>query len=129
MEKNRNLNNVSKQIVFILIFAVIGISAIAQTQSVTATDPLLIPYRQGNKWGFCTKDKKMVIPCENEYEVAWNFSDGMALVKSNDKWGYIDKTGKQVIPCVYENANKFHKGVALVKLNGKCRQTKTQKRF
>ena len=111
MGKNKNLNSMSKQIVFILIFAFIGISAIAQTQSATAADPLLIPYRQGDKWGHCTKDKKVVIPCK--YELTWNFSDGMALVMSNGKWGYIDKTGKLVVPCVYDNANKFSKGVAL----------------
>jgi len=27
------------------------------------TEPQLIPYRKGDKWGFCTPDKKVVIDC------------------------------------------------------------------
>jgi hypothetical protein len=31
----------------------------------------LIPYRKGDKWGFCTRDKKIVIT--PEYDNAWKF--------------------------------------------------------
>ena len=120
MKKNKNLNSVSRQIVFILIFAFIGISAIAQKQSAIVTDPLLIPYRQGDKWGLCTKDKNIVIPCE--YDVTWNFSEGLALVMLNSKWGYIDKTGKQVVSCLYDDVWISSDGLIEVSIYGKSRE-------
>ena len=47
----------------------------------------LIPYRKGDKWGFCTPDKKMVV--QPKYDVAWSFSKGLARVKLNGKYFYI----------------------------------------
>jgi len=56
----------------------------------------LIPYRKGDKWGFCTPDKKTVIT--PKYDGAWTFSEGFARVKLNGKWGFIDKTVKVIVP-------------------------------
>jgi len=49
----------------------------------------LIPYRKGDKWGFCTPDKKVVI--QPKYDDAWSFSEGFARVELKGKWGFIDK--------------------------------------
>ena len=39
-------------------------NAISITNKLLAlVEPQLIPYRKGNKWGFCTLDKKIVIDC------------------------------------------------------------------
>lgn len=46
-------------------------------------DVQLIPYRKGDKWGYCTPDKKIVIPCE--YDDAWKFHKGLAMVKKDGK--------------------------------------------
>ena len=45
----------------------------------------LIPYRKGDKWGFCTPDKKIVI--SPKYDGAWEFTEGFAWVELNGKWG------------------------------------------
>lgn len=82
----------------------------------------LIPYRSGELWGYCTPDKKIVIPPKYEH-VLW-FSEGLAAVAYgcyNDcydvydgKWGYIDTKGNEVLPARYENAFPFYKGLAWV---------------
>ena len=38
----------------------------------------LIPYRKGDKWGFCTPDKKIVIT--PKYDGAGGFIEGLAWV-------------------------------------------------
>ena len=53
----------------------------------------LIPYRKGDKWGFCTPDKKMVV--QPKYDEAWRFSEGLAWVKLNGKVCFIERTAKQ----------------------------------
>lgn len=35
----------------------------ATNKLLAAADPILIPYRKKDKWGFCTPDKKIVIDC------------------------------------------------------------------
>ena len=47
----------------------------------------LIPYRKGDKWGFCTPDKKVVIP--PKYDDAYDFHEGLAEVVLNKKEFYI----------------------------------------
>jgi len=79
--------------------------------------PELIPYRKGNEWGFCDRNKKIVIPIK--YDDVGSFSEGLARVELNGKWGYIDKEGKEVIPIKYDWARSFSEGLACVKLNGK----------
>lgn len=69
-------------------------------------------------WGFVDKTDKTVIPFQ--YQMAFSFSEGLALVKKNGKFGFIDKTGKEVIPCKYDKGNKpFKEGLTTVKLDGK----------
>lgn len=34
--------------------------------------PDLIPYRKGDKWGFCNRKKEIVIECVYD-EIGWNF--------------------------------------------------------
>jgi len=67
----------------------------------------LIPYRKGDKWGFCTPDKKIVIT--PKYDDAGGFIEGLAKVYLDGKCGFIDKTGKEIIPPKYDDAEDFHK--------------------
>ena len=55
-------------------------------------EPLLIPYRKGNKWGFCREDKTIVIECI--YYSVKRFSENFAVVNKNGKYGFIDKNGE-----------------------------------
>ncbi len=92
---------IKKLIVALLLIG--SIDAMAQT-----IDMSLIPYRKGDKWGYATVDKEIVIrPQFNE--AGW-FSEGMAAVKIGKKFGYINRTGKVVIPARYTVAKSFRKG-------------------
>jgi hypothetical protein len=82
-----------------------GIERVGSQLSVTnkllqEIDPVLIPYRKGNKWGFCTPDKKIVIDCI--YDETTPFVDGLALVRKGSYNGYIDKSGNAIIPIVFK---------------------------
>jgi hypothetical protein len=68
----------------------------------------LIPYRQGNLWGYARPDRSIVIP--PVYDDAKLFFAGYAAVSKNGKYGYIDRTGKLVIPIKYYEAKPFRYG-------------------
>lgn len=60
------------------------------------------------------------IPPIYKYIDVGNFVDGLAYVKDvTEKFGYIDKTGEEVIPCIYDKAENFSGGLAVVTLNDK----------
>ncbi len=80
----------------------ITIPAIAQT------DVSLIPYRSGDKWGYSTASKQVII--EPAFAEAGWFSEGYAAVKIGNRYGYINKTGKLVIPAKFTVAKPFRKG-------------------
>ena len=71
-----------------------------------------------DKCGFVDLLGREVIPCK--YDLAWEFSEGLAKVRLNGKYGFIDKTGKEVVPCIYDETNvEFCEGLVGVQLNGK----------
>jgi len=104
-----------KKIVFLI--SIMGLLWASCQQNQELIPYQLIPYRKGDKWGFCTPDKKMVV--QPKYDDAWSFSEGLAWVKLNGKWGFIDTTGKEIVTPKYDDASSFHEGLAGVKLNGK----------
>ena len=56
------------------------------------------------------------------YDSARGFSDGLAVVSTkhaNNKYGYIDKSGKMAIKGLFETANDFYYGGAVVGNLGK----------
>jgi len=71
-------------------------------------DMSLIPYRQGDLWGYASADKSIVI--KPEYEDAHRFYEGFAAVKKGGKYGYINKEGKVVIPFKFFSAKAFQFG-------------------
>jgi hypothetical protein len=77
----------------------------------------LIPYRKGDKWGYCDWNKKIVIPIQ--YDGAGLFSDGLALVYIKGKFGFIDTKGNMVIPAAYDQTYGFSEGLAQVEVNDK----------
>jgi len=71
-------------------------------------DVSLIPYRQGDLWGYSSPDKKIIIkPAYNEAH--W-FVGGLAVVKKGAKYGYINKAGTIVIPVKFYSAKPFRFG-------------------
>jgi len=77
----------------------------------------LIPYRAGDKWGYCDWNKKLVI--KPTYEIADCFREDLARVLLNKKWGFIDRKGRMVIEPIYDDAYGFTEGLAAVELNDK----------
>ena len=73
--------------------------------------------KKGEQYGFSDVSNKVVIT--PAYSQVYNFSEGLCAVKNADgKWGYIDTEGREVIPCIYDVANDFSCGLALVKTDG-----------
>ena len=52
-----------------------------------------------------------------KYDLAWDFSDGLARVWKDGKFGFIDTSGREVVPCKYDYAWDFHEGMARVELD------------
>ncbi len=84
------------------------IFAFVANLSAQQIDYTLVPYRSGDKWGYASPDKNVVIAPKYD-EVGW-FSEGLAAVKAGSKWGYINKAGQLVIPAKYTVAKSFRKG-------------------
>lgn len=79
-------------------------STIAITDKLLALHkPLLIPFRKGDKWGYCTPDKELIIDCI--YDIARRFYEGLAHVNLNGEHGYIDMKGK--------STNEFEASITL----------------
>lgn len=71
-------------------------------------DLSLIPYRQGNLWGYANPDRSIAI--RPAYSEANWFVSGYAVVKKGLKYGYINRAGKLVIPFKFYSAKPFRYG-------------------
>lgn len=89
--------------ILLVFLSFITLSSFAQQM-----DMSLIPYRSGDKWGYATADKNIVIT-PRYAEAAW-FSEGYAAVKMGTRYGYINTQGKMVIPAKFTVAKPFRKG-------------------
>jgi KWG Leptospira. len=79
----------------------------------------LIPYRKGDKWGFSTEDKKIVVP--PKYDKVWPFyqDENVTLVILKGKYGMIDRKGNVVVKPVYDEIKWFSESFLMVKLKDK----------
>ena len=80
-------------------------------------DGLACVYKNG-KYGYIDKKGNVVVPYK--YDIAYPFSEGMAVVAkkvASDvfRYGYIDTSGNEVIKCEYREAHSFSEGYASVK--------------
>ncbi len=71
-------------------------------------DMSLIPYRQGDLWGYASPDKRIVI--KPAYAEAHWFVAGYAVVKKGSMYGYINAAGNVVIPFKFFSAKPFRYG-------------------
>lgn len=94
--------------------------ALAFCSCTSDTDSVkLFPIKSGDKWGYVDKTGKYII--NSQFDDAFNFSEGLALFKSNDgKYGFSGEDGKYVINPIYKDATSFSEGLACVVMeNGK----------
>lgn len=52
---------------------------------------LLIPYRKGDKQGYCDRNKNITIRAI--YCEVFRFDNGLARVRRHDQFGFIDEEG------------------------------------
>lgn len=90
----------------------------------------LIPYRKETpdnnygSWGFCTQDKKEVVPYI--FQLVHPFSEGFAAIYPGDcvtvegenKFGFINEKGKHITDCLFDSVRNFSEGMAAVCLSG-----------
>ena len=89
--------------IFLAIFIVLTLPVFAQQANLS-----LIPYRQGDLWGYSSPDKSIIIkPAFTEAD--W-FYAGYAVVKKGSRYGYINTSGKLVIPFKFYTAKPFRYG-------------------
>jgi serine/threonine protein kinase len=77
-------------------------------------NPQPVPFRKGNKFGYSTWRKDLVIGAK--YDLAMPFSENLALVADGKKteneafagkYGFIDWGGREKIPLEYDSAESF----------------------
>jgi len=75
----------------------------------------LAPVMLHGTWRYIDKKNKQHIQLANSINEAHPFSNGLATVyNSHNKGGYINQSGDLVIPDIYEYADSFKDGIALV---------------
>lgn len=72
--------------------------------------------RRGNKFGYIKKGSLVTGP---EFEEAYEFEDGRAMIKSNGKYGFIDESGRFVIPPQFDQTWMFSEGIAVYRIGEK----------
>jgi hypothetical protein len=101
--------------------ALITDEELAQTENI-----LLIPYREGNRWGYTDANKKVVVP--PQYDAIDPFIENLAVVEKNGVFGVIDKRGREIIPPKFKSVSRSacgvftiqtQEGFVLVNNNGK----------
>lgn len=107
--KRRPRHSIMKKIAYSFVLILISLPAFCQD---------MIPFRQGDLWGYSDPAGKIVI--QPSYDNAWFFTgDGIARVQLKGLFGFIDKTGAIKIKPQYTEAGDFVMGVANVKLETK----------
>lgn len=74
--------------------------------------PELIPYRKGDKWGYCDRNKKIVIECV--YDWVDFFYEGFALVWLNGTVNFISNKNETLLTEPVKHGQRFSEGLAFV---------------
>ena len=69
---------------------------------------------KAGKWGYIDKQGKVVI--DAQFDDAWSFAEGLAVIRIGGRWGYIDKQGKIAVNPQFDVAHPFVDGLATVRI-------------
>ncbi|HEY0099291.1 MAG TPA: WG repeat-containing protein, partial [Pyrinomonadaceae bacterium] len=98
---------------FILCLVVSALSGTGAQERRKSDAPNLFPVKQDGKWGYIDRTGKMVVA--PQYDVAWEFREGLAYVKAGAQRGLIDRNGKLVVNLQQVDlAGLFSEGLAPV---------------
>lgn len=64
--------------------------------------------------GFLNPQGEVAIPAQ--FEMARDFSEGLAAARLEGRWGLIDRSGRWAIPAQFQGAESFSEGMAAVQL-------------
>src|SRR5450755_4187685 len=95
-----------------LLFAVITLQAFAPATPKLHSDESLFPVSKAGRAGYIGKSGKLVIA--PQFDLAFDFSEGLAIVSIGDRFGFIDRSGRIVISPKYSDARNFSEGLAPV---------------
>jgi hypothetical protein len=73
----------------------------------------LFPVEQEDAWGYITRSGDLAI--EPQFDRAYRFFEGRALVRENGAYGFIDTSGTFALPPTYAAAGPFSEGLAPVR--------------
>lgn len=76
----------------------------------------LLPIREDGRWGYIDRTGRLAI--EPQYERAWRFSGGLALVRDGQDFGYIRPNGSFALEPRFDDAWHFSDGLAPVEVDG-----------
>ena len=71
-----------------------------------------VPIVVNEQWGYI--DHAGTIVVEPQFDYAWNFSEGLAVVTIGATCGYIDQTGKSAIGFQFDSCESFAEGLAVI---------------
>lgn len=81
-----------KALCFLLLVIIYAPALFSQVTEISNL-PDLIPYRKGNKWGFCDRNKKMVIPADFEEANLFGVTPGPQFLEFSYDFAYVKKDG------------------------------------
>ncbi len=95
-------------IVLIQTITISGCSQQSNNKGLVLQLPDLIPYCSGNLWGYCDKNKKIIIPTIYEKVHFFDTTRRLAIVQKNGLKGCINSKGKEIVPIKYNTINEWH---------------------
>ena len=92
-----------------------GITGKEETPTISEVE--LFPVLLNGEWGYINKKGALVI--EPRYQQAFDFSEGLAVVRENWRWKYIDESGEEAFEGSFEDLQAFNEGKAAVRVDGR----------
>ena len=89
---------------FLLGVVAVGLAACGAppTDETAEAAERLFPIKQNGAWGYIDRTGAVVVA--PRFDMAWTFSEGLALVGVADHYGYIDPSGTLAIEARFEDA-------------------------
>ena len=90
----------------LLLIAIIALPILSQAQF----NKYPIPYRKGDKWGYCDEQKNIIVePIYDEVELYERSSSvSFGEVKQKNKIGIVDKKGKLIVPVKFDKIERVY---------------------